>query len=116
MKILVLGILLVLAISGCGHDEKTWPTRSFDSTVWHHTPEGERYIFVKDLLNNQHLRGTSRSDIEKMLGKPSFVSNDGTYITYIVRVDSGLIYLLDVRFVPMPNGGHVVSKAFVRTD
>lgn len=62
------------------------------------------------------MRGTSRSDVENMLGKPAFVSNDDTYITYIVRVDNGLIYLLDVRFVSGPAGGHIVSNAFVRTD
>jgi hypothetical protein len=48
---------------------------------------------VRDLVDRQLLVGRTREQVEELLGPPGFGSPG--YITYIVKVDSPVVTILD---------------------
>ena len=112
-------IILVLLIShtlaGCGEDLKHWPTTRFDQAEWTQSDEKERFVFVRDLIKSKKLDGFTKQQVLDLLGKPSCDNIHGEYITYIVKADSGIVSMLDIRFYN--NREHkIVGKILVRSD
>lgn len=105
----------LLMLVGCGDDPSKWPKRSFDETKWTQTNEKDRFVFVRDLIESKRLLGAPKSEILRLLGKPSYAAENGEYMTYIVKAEAGNVYILDIRFESAKSGS-VAKNVFVRSD
>ena len=105
---------MIYILAGCGQEWTRWPATKFDQAKWTQTADDQRYVFVRDLVDSKKLPGLSKEHVIDMLGKPSFDNNDD-YATYVVKVASGSVYVLDIRFDNSP-GTKLVSKVLVRSD
>jgi hypothetical protein len=115
MKLKILYLLMLHAIIGCDAGNSRWPVEKFERTKWAQTSEKNRFVYVRDLIEKKILLGAPKEKIINLLGTPSYERPDGTYAVYIVRYDSGLVYVLDLRFQEI-NKKMFVSKIFIRSD
>ena len=116
VKINFASICLVCAmLLGCGENPDAWPTAAFDKDRWAKTEEEERFVFARDLVSTRRLEGMNRQEVVDLLGPPSYSDGKVDYVTYILKVSSGSLYLLEVRF-KADERGSVVEKVLVRTD
>lgn len=114
LKLLTSYLLLVLLI-GCGNHVETWPEISFDQKKWMQANENNRYVYVKNLIKSERLKGLSKSEVVKILGSPSYENESEIYITYVVKADSAVVYILDIRFNES-GSKRIVTDVFVRSD
>ena len=111
----ILAFVLSIVLVGCGENPETWPVVVFDKSTWAKTPEENRFVFARDLIENKRLNGMTLREVIHELGPPSFSDNSSNYITYVLKVSSGNLYILDIR---LKQGGKapVVNEVFVRAD
>ena len=111
----ILALVLCIVLVGCGENPETWPVVVFDKSTWAKTPEENRFVFARDLIENKRLNGMTLREVIHELGPPSFSDNSSNYITYVLKVSSGNLYILDIR---LKQGGKapVVNEVFVRAD
>lgn len=107
--------LLISIMSGCGENPDAWPTMSFNKTTWSTTKDENRYVFARDLINQKRLNGMNKQQVMETLGLPSFTDSGNNYVTYVLKISSGNLYILDVRFKPRDNV-MVVDEVFIRAD
>lgn len=105
---------MLYILAGCGEEWTRWPATKFNQAKWTQTADDQRYVFVRDVVDSKKLPGLSKERVIDMLGKPSF-DNDDDYVTYVVKADSGSVYVLDIRF-ENSLGTKLVSKVSVRSD
>jgi hypothetical protein len=105
---------MVHILAACGEDWTRWPAAKFDQAKWTQTVADQRYVFVRDLVDSKKLPGLSKEYVIDMLGEPSF-DNDGDYVTYVIKADSGSVFVLDIRF-ENNHGKKLVNKVLVRAD
>jgi hypothetical protein len=64
----LLGVLaLSLILGACADSPLTWPKRKFSAEEWKKTPDSERYVFARDLLDGK-LIGLTRQQVVELLG------------------------------------------------
>lgn len=116
MKRSLAAVLLVLSAVGCSDDPANWPRSEFTPKAWAASPYDQRYVYVRDLIDNQRLVGKSFDEVEAMLGQPEDRNDKERRLAYVVKKGSAtsmnFIELLDIR--ADENGR--VSKVFVRGD
>jgi hypothetical protein len=110
-----LSALLLLTLVGCGSEVSNWPVKTFEKEQWSTTADSQRYVFVRDLLEKDKLLGLTKVQVITMLGKPTFEDPDAAYITYVIKADSNLVHILDVRF-RNASGNKTVYNVIVRSD
>jgi hypothetical protein len=112
-------LVVALLLFGCLEEgTDSWPKQKFTTAEWTGAAEKKRYVFVRDILERKLLQGKTVTEVETLLGPPSF---DGLkqleqYITYVVKLGgSGFdsVFILDIRFNPTTR---IVEKAFIRGD
>ena len=108
-------VLLLQLIIGCDDGTAKWPFEQFDRAKWAQTDEKNRFEYVRDLIDKQNLLGKSKEEIITLLGAPSYDRPDGTDAVYIVKVDSGLVHVIDFRFQEIGRK-MIVSKVLSRSD
>ncbi len=92
------------------------PHQTFSPDAWRAAPPPARYAFWKDLQSRHLLLGRTRSEVEALLGKPTFAAEE--YVTYVVKdADPGefsfnFVCLLQLNL----DAAGRVSKAWVRAD
>ena len=106
---LLVSVVICCCLIGC--DLFGWPSTPFDHVVWLRTADASRYVMVRDIVDRQLLVGRTREQVEELLGPPGFGSPG--YITYIVKVDSPVVTILDVRFATTEP--HGVERVFTRS-
>lgn len=109
--------ILSLALSGlvaCGDQVSSWPSKNFESAQWLQTKEIERYVFVRNLLEKKLLMGLARSQVVALLGPPSSEPEGANYFSYVVKADSGVVHVLDVKL--SEGEPRVVNAVLNRTD
>lgn len=112
---IILVLLILHTLAGCKEDLEHWPTTRFDQAQWTQSDEEERFVFVRDLIKSKKLDGFTKQQVLELLGKPSYDNIHGEYITYIIKADSGIVSILDIRFYN--NREHkIVGKVLVRFD
>jgi hypothetical protein len=81
-------IAALLAITACDSDVSAiWPRKTFSSSEWKSTPQFQRFVFAKDLLDGK-LEGLTRAEVVDRLGAPS--SQYSNWMHYVVKEsDSG---------------------------
>jgi hypothetical protein len=52
-------------------DPQHWPHHEFDPMKWAHTPVGDRYIFTRDIIDGNLLKGKTIAEVKDLLGTPS---------------------------------------------
>jgi hypothetical protein len=62
-----------------------WPKEKFSQELWAKSIPAERYKQVRDLLEQGLLNGQATTEVERILGKPSYADSGDTYWTYIVK-------------------------------
>lgn len=100
---------------GCGENPAAWPTVAFDKAKWATTEDEKRFVFARDLIEKKRLHGMSKQEVIDVLGSPSFADNQSPYVTYVLKVSAGNLYILDIRF-KQRDKGLVVEDVFVRAD
>jgi hypothetical protein len=115
IRINIYASIIALALIGCGDSFNKWPIVSFNERAWGGAREVERFIFVRDLINKGKLTGISKGEVLRMLGKPSYEDPNGRYVTYIVKIEAGKLYILDIRF-ERGRADPLVSEVLVRSD
>ena len=115
MKLNCLLILAVWLMAGCGSDVDKWPRVPFDQKKWMEAKEVNRFVFVKDLIERGGLKGKTVDEIIELLGPPTYKDEKVEYITYVVKAESGNLYILDIRF-KVEKGKSVVELVGVRSD
>ena len=108
-------VVIVSTLIGCGDQPSNWPKKSFDATKWTASNEKDRFVFVRDLVESKLLLASSRHEIFQLLGKPSYEASDGSYLTYIVKAETGSVSLLDIRFESKKPEARV-KNVLVRSD
>lgn len=109
-------IAICTLVAGCSDQPQKWPRQAFDPATWAKTPEEDRYVFVRDVIDRDLLRGKKLPEVEAMLGAPSFRSDTEHDVTYVVKAGSkgfNQVYVLDVRFDPTTSA---VDTVQVRGD
>lgn len=108
MKIFLSAIIMAAAlIASCSGDRET-----FSSKAWVDSSEANRHKFVDDLVSRKMLLGKSESEVESMLGPPSYRAEK--YWTYVISEKSqgfNAIGLLQVNFE-----ANAVVSVSVRSD
>ena len=112
---LILGFVLFLSLVGCGENPEAWPVVVFDKSTWAKTAEEKRFVFARDLIENRRLNGMTEREVVYELGPPSFSDKSSNYITYVLKVSSGNLYILDIRF-KQNDRAPVVNEVFIRAD
>ncbi len=100
---------------GCGENPAAWPAVTFDKAKWATTEDEKRFVFARDLIEQKRLHGMSKQEVVDVLGSPSFADSRALYVTYVLKVSSGNLYILDVRF-KQRDKMLVVDDVFVRAD
>ena len=117
-RILMTVCALALLTAGAIYLEEyptLWPAKAFSSAEWTKTPHGERYVFVKDIIDRDLLRSKSRSDVEGLLGKPS-AEIEKNRISYLVKIGGRgfkQVFSLEIQFNPATG---LVERAFIAGD
>lgn len=111
--IAILGCALSWLVA-CGDQTSNWPSKNFESTKWMQTKEVERYIFTRDLREKKVLLGLTKSEVVALLGVPSSEPEGASYFSYVVKADSGVVHILDVRL--SETEPRVVNAVLVRSD
>lgn len=105
---------LLSGLIACGDQSERWPMHRFDRATWMQAKESERFVFVRDLVDRKTLLGMSKQQVVALLGPASSDQDAEKYLAYIVKADSGLVYLLDIRF--SEDASRVVNKVLIRSD
>ncbi|OEZ59824.1 hypothetical protein [Duganella sp. HH105] len=108
-------LTLSALLFACSDESGNWPQLKFEESTWSATKETERFVFVRALIEDERLLGLPKNEVIRMLGKPSYDGTDARYQTYIVKADSGHLYLLDIRY-SSDASPPVVNRVFVRPD
>jgi hypothetical protein len=123
VKFLVGGVLLAIAAI-CAYLliprslDYGWPTNAFSSQKWKESAPKDRFVMVKDLLSSNALVGKGASEVEEMLGSPSYKSPRNDYWLYIVReaqpgeLRFDAVVMVDIAF----DGSGKVARALLRSD
>src|SRR5262245_56756825 len=82
----VCGLLLLL--TACEERQGSWQKHMFNVAAWAETPDKDRYVLVRDLIEGKYLLGKSQYEVEAMLGRPSSRVPIGHSITYLVKLGS----------------------------
>jgi hypothetical protein len=109
-------LLLMLSITGCMREQASWPTTRFDSQSWKLSEQGDRYVFVRDLLDRKLLLRKSSAQVHALLGKPSSIDPSKRQLSCLIKIGgSGFdsMYILDV-LLDQPNG--TVQEVGIRGD
>lgn len=99
-------------------EPNNWPKETFSQERWRTVPASERYRLVRDLFDRQLLVAKSSVDVETLLGKPTYASQDGSYWLYTVKErapnDTGFdaVKMVHIDF----DGNKLVLKSWVRGD
>lgn len=114
----IMRVIFVLAfalqmLTGC-EESTRWPVTHFDRIKWMQANEDNRFVFARDLIESKKLIGLSRTLVIDLLGTPSYDDPNGDYMTYVLKTDSGGVYLLDIRFAKNQKE-RLVDKVFIRT-
>lgn len=115
MRIIIFFIFILQILIGCSDEVSSWPLMRFEQTKWSQASESDRFIFVRDLIDSKKLNGLTKLQVIDLLGKPSYDHINGKYVTYIVKADSGTVYILDIRFKEQFSK-NIVDEVGVRSD
>ena len=118
------GLLLVAGVVGWlwldyQTSPKSWPSEEFSSDAWKVAAPEERYVFYRDLADSGMMEGSTKAELIRLLGEPSWADPGGTYMTYLVKEREpeewsfNAIYLLDIRLDPATGE---VRRYFIRGD
>ena len=66
-------------------EPNNWPKESFSQEQWGSTVAAERYKLVRDLFERGLLKGKSTSEVEALLGKPTYADPSNGYWLYAVK-------------------------------
>ena len=95
---------------------ENWPKETFVAERWRDVPKGQRYRFVRTLLDSHILKERKREYIIDLLGEPD--GNYKEYMTYIIREFDplgcihGFLALLHFDL----NAEDVVERVWIRLD
>jgi hypothetical protein len=94
----------------CRSEESFWPDEKFTAERWNATPQNERHVMAKDLVQSRILEGMTKNDVISLLGHPesSGIKEDGTIrdnISYYLKdgstsISLNAVWLLRVLFDP----------------
>lgn len=115
MRVAIILFFISQMLIGCGTAVDSWPMSRFDQAKWSQTDEGNRFVFVRNLIESKKLKGLTRPQVIELLGKPSDYHMSEEYVTYIVKADSDGLYFLDIRF-KTESEQKVVDIVGIRTD
>jgi hypothetical protein len=114
-----LGLLALLCyIVWPGDIDSGWPEEKFTTEKWRVQAPTTRYPLAKDLIRSRILEGKSASEVEQILGSPSYRSPDGSYWLYTVQNrDSGVgglnaVAMINVEF----DQSRKVIRLYLSTD
>lgn len=107
--------ILLFLLTGCDENPDSWSSVEFNKAKWARTTEEERFIFSRDLVAKRRLHGLSKQEVVSLLGPPSFDDGKATYITYVLKISSGKVFLLDIRFKVIADR-LIVNDVFIRSD
>ena len=112
----LLAILIFVVAIGCGREQASWSSKEFAAEQWRATPESDRYVFARDLIDRKLLVGKPEQEVKELLGPPSSESEADHRFAYVIKVGGNgfdQVYILDI--LVDPSSG-LVKKAYVRGD
>lgn len=115
VRVTIVLVFMLQMLIGCGDASDSWPMTRFDQTKWSQTDEGNRFVFVRNLIEGKKLENLTKQQVLDLLGKPSYDDINGEYVTYVVKTSSGNVHILDIRFKEN-RGQKIVAMVGVRTD
>lgn len=99
-------IFFALLTVSCDKGEK------FSVESWQSATDQKRYLYVGDLISRNLVLDQSTSEIELLLGAPSYKSDD--YWTYVISTEPHGFNAIRVLQINFESG--VATSAFVRSD
>ena len=105
----------VLVPASIGDD---WPTEPFSASEWRQVPPTYRFRITKDLVRSRQLIGKSASEVETLLGLPSYRHPENAYWLYTVQdADTGVGGLNVVAQIRLTFGrGRLVEEVAIVAD